>query len=302
MECTMGNLGPYKCSAVGPGNLTVQLTASTPNGCRELFIDVRNQFYAAHNFDIRLRLPEPLSIDDCDVKLWGIIPLGDGSANRANYASSCGAVVIDADDGHVRNDWAAPFISITALAECPAGTSIYASSGPNNLPPICGLYFGGKNNGPCSSNCRGAQGNPIHVGSNNKYERTVDYLGQGVMPLNVIRHFNSFVFFRSTRLGEGWRFDFDRILRFITAPAGVQLASVAVERGNGRVYHYKLQAGAWAGDADINDRLTEQTDGSGVRTGWLYYDASEDVHEQYTPFRPAAMDQGSQQQPAQLRV
>jgi len=272
----------YEHVPYGPGGQTsVYVAGGTPNAVRDEYLRVRNEFEIERNSFIKF-IPEEGDTGNCDLVIGGGSAFVEGDPRRTVFGSKCFFTNIDTRTGQWAG-FARSWLDPRAIAICPDGWRI-SGSGPNRseLPPVCYMPTSSKNNGPCPT-CKPTAGNPIAVGSGNKYERSVDYLGQGIKPLSVVRHYNSLSSSSSSRLGAGWRLDFDRQVTLHKTLSGQQLPSVSVERGDGHIYYFRLQGGVWVGDADINDRLFEETDALGVRNGWRFYSASADQSEHYTP-------------------
>lgn len=112
-------------------------------------------------------------------------------------------------------------------------------------------------------------GNPINLGTGNKYQHEIDYVSADNFPLIFDRHYNSDSPADSV-LGGYWRGSYDRTI--ITYKVGkARLADVY--RANGKVFTFKLNNGVWQGDADINDQLIK------TATGWRYILKNNHVEE-----------------------
>ncbi|MHB1093010.1 RHS repeat-associated core domain-containing protein [Thiobacillus sp.] len=112
--------------------------------------------------------------------------------------------------------------------------------------------------GPCS-----LVGNPISFTIGNKYQREVDYPGEGTFSLGLVRSYNSQAIIAGT-LGVNWSWTYSRSIQTLTAN------SVNVTRPDGKIYNFSGVNGVYASDADVNGRLTGQTDASGNPIGWQY--------------------------------
>ncbi|RUL65784.1 RHS repeat protein [Dyella dinghuensis] len=77
--------------------------------------------------------------------------------------------------------------------------------------------------------------------------------------------------------GIGWSFNYGSRLVFDNEQPVTSLEAL---RGDGQVLTFILTNGVWTPDADVNDQLTEQTDGSGNATGWTLIDGDLNT-EQY---------------------
>lgn len=115
----------------------------------------------------------------------------------------------------------------------------------------------------CSANL---VGNPCNAATGNKYQEEVDYTGAGIMPLRLVRYYNSYADDNGL-FGIKWRSNFDRRLVF-------SADSVVVYRANGRQYAFKLVNGIWTSDPDVHDTLTREGE------IWRYL-TSDDLSEIY---------------------
>ena len=152
---------------------------------------------------------------------------------------------------------------------CPPGTGTDWTS-------YCALPRGmlpDKNRG--AGQCTQPQaGNPIRVGTGNKYQRELDYQGAGPFPLQFVRHYNSqgLADIVVPRLGQGWRHHYERQIGFVPLPG---LSMAYAYRPDGRVDYFSLQDGRFVADADVSNRLTQLTDAAGQTTGWRYLAADD---------------------------
>jgi len=108
-----------------------------------------------------------------------------------------------------------------------------------------------KNTGPpplCSSG-----GNPINIGTGNKYQPETDYQGAGDFPLVFERTYNSDASTVSERLGtgSGWRHSYERS---ITSAANSSLATAY--RADGSAYDFTSVGNNWSSAADVNLKLS----------------------------------------------
>ena len=151
------------------------------------------------------------------------------------------------------------------LATCPEGqvwdpdlAQCELESPPINEP---------KNNGepPCPAL---TSGNPVHLGTGNKFEKVLDYQGAGAFALNFQRYYNSDASVVSTQVGAHWRHSYDRSILF-PEPSTAQ-----VQRADGKVLQFTLTGSRWSPDVDITDKLEAITD------GWRYTTA-DDTTEDY---------------------
>ena len=118
-------------------------------------------------------------------------------------------------------------------------------------------------------------GNPIHIGTGNKFHREPIYSG------TLLRwglYYNS----RATEadsLGPKWRHSFSaKVVAYRDPASGVETA--IVHRPDGGYYVYHEQEGLWVADPDVNDSLTRAQDVDDSTLGWAYRRA-DDVAEGY---------------------
>lgn len=96
-------------------------------------------------------------------------------------------------------------------------------------------------------------GNPINIGTGNKYQPETDYQGAGDFPLVFERTYNSDASTVSERLGtgSGWRHSYERS---IASAANSSLATAY--RADGSAYDFTLVGSNWSSPADVNLKLS----------------------------------------------
>lgn len=117
-----------------------------------------------------------------------------------------------------------------------------------------------------------AVGDPIDTTTGNVFEVITDYATAGQNKLAFIRYYNSqgdFLTTFPTSLGQGWRNNYDRVIRIHSGTA------VSLERHDGKVLDFALVSSVWTPKADIDVKLTN----SG--STWTVTD-SDDTIETYT--------------------
>ncbi|MDF4024661.1 RHS repeat-associated core domain-containing protein [Luteibacter sp. PPL201] len=153
--------------------------------------------------------------------------------------------------------------------------------------PTSQAYDIGKNRGGCP--CTGGNGSdappppasnndgdPVNVATGNKYEEVVDYAAPTPW-LTLRRFYNSSPADKTGALGALWRHSFDRSLH-IVLPTVINLY-----RPDGRFERFTRQTdGTWKADADVNDRITEQTGSDGALTGYSAFIAGTRETETYS--------------------
>jgi YD repeat-containing protein len=180
--------------------------------------------------------------------------------------------------GRQPNDTAPAWAS--AAATCPAGWLVGAMdrNGSRGMPGVCYLPLQQKSIGqPESCAKEPTCGNPISIGSGNKYQREVDYANGA---LTVDRHYNSMGSAAEINIGNKWRFGFDRSVR-VSRINNVATGWVDVQRPDGKLYSFKQNAGAFLVDSDVSDRLTQLRDVNGNAIGWQIVASRSQETERY---------------------
>lgn len=123
------------------------------------------------------------------------------------------------------------------------------------------------------------QGNPCNAGSGNKYQREIDYIGNGQYPLQMVRTYNSGskypVFVELTYLGSQWRSIYNRR---ISTGWNVGVLTATLKRPDGKSYYFTRNGSNFVGDADVVGRLAPLgVDASGNPTGWAYRNEDEEL-------------------------
>jgi RHS repeat-associated protein len=113
--------------------------------------------------------------------------------------------------------------------------------------------------------CGACVGDPINAGTGNVYRREEDFKAGRWLTFN--RYYNSASSAGSGTLGQHWLHTYARSLNYV-AGGTAGMGTVTITREDGRVSTYSLQSGIWAGEPDVPDALTEQTDTNGNPTGW----------------------------------
>ncbi|MBF0549461.1 MAG: RHS repeat protein [Deltaproteobacteria bacterium] len=106
-----------------------------------------------------------------------------------------------------------------------------------------------------------AAGNPINVGTGNKFQKETDYVGGASTHLTFRRYYNS-QDTATTALGVNWHRSYSR---YITSVGN----TARVTRDDGRVDTFtKNSSGVWQSDPDVTSQLTALVDANNVLTGW----------------------------------
>ena len=139
------------------------------------------------------------------------------------------------------------------------------------LTPDSYLLQPGKNlGGPTQGSCTAWTHDPVNVTTGDNYQSQVDYQGKGAFPLRFVRDYNSQA---STfgPLGTDWTYSYSQHIQLTSS------TTADVVRSSGKIYSFTLSNGTWTSDADVNGKLTEQTDSSGNPTGWQYTNSKDQV-------------------------
>ena len=98
-------------------------------------------------------------------------------------------------------------------------------------------------------------GNPIDIGSGNKYEQVLDYETAGQNKLGLIRYYNSAGTPNTyaTSLGPNWRTNYDRYLHIFVPGA---IYGVTAERPDGSMVNFTSSSGTYTPDTDVDLKLT----------------------------------------------
>ena len=161
---------------------------------------------------------------------------------------------------------------------------IAAGTGPCPPPPVPQFD---PNKNACDGTCPAGRdplltGDPINIGLKANIQKDEDYRSPGPFPLTFQRRYNSNAstddtYLPNRTLGGHWRHNYDRTVAVDTSWLPVV---ATVVRPDGRMLNFKQTSGGWAPDADIEDKLTQLTDGSGNPAGWSYVTA-DSVTETY---------------------
>jgi YD repeat-containing protein len=133
-------------------------------------------------------------------------------------------------------------------------------------------------------------GNPIDSGTGNKFQREMDFMGQGVFPLQATRIYNSGgaspEVVNSTSWGAQWRGNYDRSIGYYTNT--VSLKTAFVKRPNGKTYNFTQAIGTpistmisnstWTSDSDVVGSLTLLgVDSYDTPLGWMYVNENDET-------------------------
>ena len=156
----------------------------------------------------------------------------------------------------------------------PGGVS--PSSLQLQAPDVCwrGIPKDLRNLGSCPSPFAMA-GNPVNLGTGNKFHEDVDFQDPKRGLLSLTRSYNS-QSFDNIGLGKGWRHTFQRS---IFAPDVSLNAWALARRADGKTVSFRRQAnGTYLGTTpDITEKLTQLTDSGGNTAGWVVTNTNDDI-------------------------
>ena len=276
-----GNGGTLECTSPRQGRYTYRPAFAGVGSCA--------QPVQAHNHD-----SEGPAIAEAEamVACWAVWanPLGSCGHSvdfTADYTvqATCGGFETQGSrpfEGTVTYQWTNPTpcsrsstepgqIGRTSGPVCPVGWRLNLTCGIDTT--VC--YRASKKEGACF-------GNPCVPNSGAKLEFATDYLGAGSFPLEIKRTYNSQRFYQpvkvpavSTGMGEFWRLSYHR--RVMVGAEPTPMAYVIHADGDYR--DFNLVNGAWVGRTDSPERLVEQKDAGGTRTGWHYSSGSDEASQ-----------------------
>jgi RHS repeat-associated protein len=105
-------------------------------------------------------------------------------------------------------------------------------------------------------------GNPIDIGTGNKYQREDDYAGSGVNALHFVRYYNSVLQDQDSGIGYGWRHAYQRALVIAK-----DHPAVTAWRDDGTQYMFKLEGDKAAAPLGVIDELAREGEGWVLITG-----------------------------------
>jgi RHS repeat-associated protein len=166
-----------------------------------------------------------------------------------NYASGGGSFYLWSYQCDIINGVSGPVVPV----DCPTGEFLNPGM-PNGCSPAQGINDG-KGLGACGDvpgSC--SAGNPIMVGSGNKFEAVTDYATSGQNPLAFIRYYNGFSHWLAptATLGSNWRSNYERYLTILTNPSGA-----VAERADGQVVMFNVSNGVGTPDSDVDLALVQ---------------------------------------------
>lgn len=153
-------------------------------------------------------------------------------------------------------------------------------SGPPGFSAIgCTQPIDPKNLGPSHScSAKPSAGNPVDVGTGNKYQLEWDYQRVGISPLEFSRTYNSSTIVQLGAFGANWRSTFERSLKLYEL---ANKTTAAVFRPDGKILYFSYANGVFTSSGEISDKLTAVSDATGKTTGFTYLLAATDELEEY---------------------
>jgi YD repeat-containing protein len=115
-------------------------------------------------------------------------------------------------------------------------------------------------------------GNPVRIGTGNKFQVETDLPAVGANGLSLVRYYNSGRPAYDRTLGGYWQHTYTR--RIIVNAARNK---VTYTRNDGKQLVFSLVSGVWTSDADVADRLLAIADSNGQQTWRLLVASTEDT-------------------------
>lgn len=153
--------------------------------------------------------------------------------------------------------------NIYGTLQCPKG---YQPVGSNCLPD--GKPKLEKNLG--TDEC--GIGNPIIPNIANKIQAEIDYQHRGNPSLYLSRTYNSQGIGIVGWNGNGWSFNFDKLIRVFSS-------SVLLQRKDGKRIFFSLVNGTWIPDSDVALSLLQIKDSNGATTGWTVKTEADEIED-----------------------
>lgn len=153
---------------------------------------------------------------------------------------------------------------------CPADNTVASAFiGPSGWTSEITMCASGiKNEGP--PKCDDVAGNPIHIGTGNKFQAESDYVGGGNDPLRFVRYYNSenAIAFGGIKEYPIWRHSYLRSI--VVQPLSPGSIAMAMRpNGKHQVFTDRTGQNSWSPDYDEADQLL-----GSVGTGFTFIDAA----------------------------
>lgn len=215
---------------------------------------------ASHDKPVLLVLAEPFSLDlqqrvqdACYADGWAIcMSVGWAPNACSHYYDEQGITNGVSWAGYRASNFSglvnvrAYYCPVTGFGSCPQGFDlrgdrcVEAPQPPLDVDPTPLRDLGPEQ---CNINPGTQTGNPHHIGTGNKYQREVDYAGQGALPLRFERHYNS--------VRGAWRQSYGSRLLNVSSDA------IQAQRADGKSLDYALVGGIWQGASDDPHELVD---------------------------------------------
>lgn len=164
--------------------------------------------------------------------------------------------------------------NVTARHNCPGQPNVGSLTCPITCPSDQ-LMINGQCQQPKMTNSS-CVGNPVVTATGNKIQIETDYLSKVENGITFKRIYNSLRVTATNSADYVWRHNYDH--QVLTGQTLGGQALYIVNRSNSNYQEFIVTSnGLIPRDADITDRLIELKNASGVRTGWQYTTADNDV-------------------------
>ena len=156
--------------------------------------------------------------------------------------------------------------------QCPPGFSI-----TNCTQPVAPKNFGPTHS--CAA--KPSAGNPVDIGTGNKYQVEQDYAANGASPIALSRIYNGSTVAQTGVFGANWRSGYEQSIKLYEMG---NKTTAAVFRLDGRIFYFEYANGAFSSTGDITDKLLPVVDVAGQTTGFKFQSATTDEVEDYNSF------------------
>jgi YD repeat-containing protein len=205
------------------------------------------------------------------VVFFGMLPSGSCGYTWLNVTTT-GSIIVANPDFTPTFVTCAGFPTATGFpAPPPCPTNSSKDGGCGSAGGGGGDGGGGGAGGGGGSWC----GNPVKIGTGNKFQAETDLAPVGANGLSFIRYYNSLIPAYDQAFAGYWQHTYTRRI-VVNAAAN----KVTYFRNDGQQLIFNLISGVWTSDADVPDRLFTLTDSNGQKT-WQVRVASTDETESY---------------------
>jgi RHS repeat-associated protein len=213
--------------------------------------------------------------------VWIGNPPGSGPYYQVNVFCPAGWTCCGWHDDQYQVGTLGPVYAKDPICPNPAGGYYDPADFPNGCAP--GAANPGSNKG-CPA-CEGAPkaamvvGDPINIGTGNKFETRAEYRGTGPFPLEFTWTYNSTGSSGLDRgvdviLGANRTNNYDRHVRAITVGS---VTTAYISRPNGNTLQFTRSGSTWIAGSDLDGILTSTRDSNDVVTGWTYRSAQNEI-------------------------